>query len=64
MMLSTKGAGFIRLEGNSKRKLSFYKVMYGNSAILCQLVKGFSHYFVVFMLLLCLLGLKNLFDIG
>ena len=54
VMLSTKGAGFFMsiksLKGNSKRKLSFYKEVYGNSAILYRLVKGFSHYFVVFKL--------------
>lgn len=54
VMLSTKGAEFFvnikSLKGNSKWKLSFHKEMYGNSAILHRLVKGFSHYFVVFKL--------------
>ena len=48
------------LKGNSKQKLSFHKEMYGNSAILYQLVKGFSHYFVVFTLFVSLAWCQKL----
>ena len=64
VMLWTKGAGFFvqikSLKGNSKRKLSFHKDMYGNSAILYWLVKGFSHYFVVFTLFVILAWCQKL----
>ena len=65
VMLSTKGAEFFvnikSLKGNSKWKLSFHKEMYGNSAILYRLVKGFSHYFVVFKLFVKLAWCQKLF---
>ena len=48
------------LKGNSKQKLSFHKEMYGNSAILYWLVKGFSHYFVVFTLFVTLAWCQKL----
>ena len=68
VMLSTKGTEFFvnikSLKGNSKWKLSFHKEMYGNSAILYRLVKGFSHYFVVFKLLVKLAWCQKLVDIG